>query len=67
MTDVSAIELVTMRGFTEAFWRLYQEGGRSQEDVYNILDEIYFSRFAEHRFASFDAFRKKRNRALKGK
>jgi len=67
MPKIDAIELVTMRGFTEAFWGLYGEGGRAQEDVFNILENIYFEKFGEHRFSSFDAFRKKRNRALRKK
>lgn len=67
MIDIDPIELVTMRGFTDAFWRLYREGGRRQEDVYYILDEIYFRYFSEHRFVSFDAFRKRSNRALSKK
>lgn len=67
MTQIDAIELVTFSGFTEAFWRLYREGGRCQEDVYLILDEIYFAKFGEHRFVSFDAFRVKRNRLLRKK
>ncbi|MBO4657944.1 MAG: hypothetical protein J5639_09255 [Bacteroidales bacterium] len=64
---VEATELVTMRGFTEAFWRLYSQGGQTQEDVYLTLDGIYFARFREHRFKSFDAFRKRRNRSIKKK
>lgn len=65
MTTIDPIELVTFRGFTEAFWHLYRAGGRCQEDVYLILDGIYFDRFGEHRFTSFDAYRKLRDRRLK--
>ena len=62
---IDAIELVTFSGFTEAFWRLYREGGKCQEDVFLILDNLYYERFGEHRFTSFDAYRKRRDRKLK--
>jgi len=62
-----AIELVTFRGFTEAFWRIYGEGGKCQEEVYLMLDQIYFDYFGEHRFSTFDAYRKYRDRQLKKK
>jgi len=65
MDEIKAIDLVTMRDFTRAFWRLYSEGGKAQEDVYLILDEIYYAQFGEHRFTSFDAFRKRRDRNIK--
>lgn len=64
-TNIDPVDLVTLEGFTNAFWKVYSEGGRCQEDVFWILDEIYFLRFGEHRFVSFDAFRMRRNRALR--
>jgi hypothetical protein len=67
MMQIDAIDLVTMSGFTATFWQLYREGGRSQEAVYDILDEIYYARFGEHRFVSFDAFRMRRNRETRKK
>lgn len=67
MMDIDAIDLVSTKGFTEAFWRLYGQGGRCQEDVFLELDEIYFERFGEHRYVSFDAFRKRRDRRTRKK
>ena len=62
---IDATDLVTSKGFTDAFWKMYGEGGRCQEDVFLILDDIYFQRFGEHRYVSFDAFRKRRDRLTK--
>ena len=62
---IDATDLVTSKGFTDAFWKMYGEGGRCQEDVVLILDDIYFQRFGEHRYVSFDAFRKRRDRLTK--
>lgn len=63
--EIDPTTLVTLRDFTDAFWKVYSEGGRCQEDVYLELDSIYFERFGEHRFPSFDAFRKRRDRSVK--
>lgn len=65
LDDIDPMDLVTLRDFTSSFWKVYSEGGKCQEDVYISLDEIYFERFGEHRFPSFDAFRKRRDRSIK--
>ena len=62
---MKAVDLVTFKGFLHAFWTEYRRGGRSQEDVYDYLEGIYFGEFGEHRFPSFDAFRMRRDRAYR--
>ena len=59
--------LVTESGFIEAFWERLRERRRkepsvSQEAVFEELNEEYREVFGEDRFASFDAFRKRRDR-----
>jgi hypothetical protein len=60
--------LVTDAGFIREFWRRLREMRESdpsvtQEAVFDILNEEYKSIFHEYRFKSFDAFRKRRDRA----
>ena len=60
--------LVTESGFIEAFWERLRERRRkdpsvSQEAVFEELNEEYREVFGEDRFPSFDAFRKRRDRA----
>ena len=60
--------LVTESGFISAFWDRLRERRRkdpsvSQEAVFEELNEEYREVFGEDRFKSFDAFRKRRDRA----
>ena len=60
---MDARDLVTFRSFLSRFWEEYRSGRHgSQEDTFDYLDAIYFEEFGEHRFPSFDAFRKRRDR-----
>lgn len=60
---MTGTDLVTFKSFLSHFWEEYRSGRfRSQEDVFDYLDGIYFEQFGEHRFPSFDAFRKARDR-----
>ncbi len=60
---MTGTDLVTFKSFLSHFWQEYRSGKyRSQEDVFDYLDDIYFEQFGEHRFPSFDAFRKARDR-----
>lgn len=66
MDEIQAIDLVTLRGFTQAFWKLYRTGTyHNQREVYYTLEGIFFAQFGEYRFKSFDAFRMKRDRRNK--
>ena len=63
-----AYHLVTDAGFIREFWRrLHEMRGAdpsiSQEAVFELLNEEYFAVFHEYKFSSFDAFRKRRDRA----
>ncbi len=63
-----AHRLVTDTGFIREFWRrLYEmrssDSSVSQEAVFDILNEEYHSVFHEYKYPSFDAFRKRRDRA----
>lgn len=65
---MTGTELVTFKDFLRHFWEEYRSGKfRSQEDVFDYLDGIYFEQFGEHRFPSFDAFRKARDRRYRKK
>ena len=60
--------LVTESGFISCFWDRLRERRRkdpsvSQEAVFEELNEEYREVFGEDRFSSFDAFRKRRDRA----
>lgn len=66
-TGVDATDLVTLKSFTATFWRVYGANGAGQQDIFYALDEIYYARFGEHRFPSYDAFRMARDRRTKRK
>lgn len=66
-TGVDAVELVTLKSFTKTFWRVYAANTAGQQDIFYALDEIYYDRFGEHRFPSYDAFRMARDRRTKRK
>lgn len=54
--------LVSFQGFMDEFWSVYRSGEfRSQEAVFEFLDDAYFERFGEHRFKSFSSFRYQRD------
>ena len=60
--------LVTDAGFIEEFWRRYREmsaadGSVTQQQVYESMEEEYMSVFGEYKYKSFDAFRKRRDKA----
>jgi len=66
-TDAIILKMVRKSGFVEAFWEVLSELRQfnpdiSQRTVYEQLNEMYEAEFGEPRFASFDAFRKYRDR-----
>lgn len=54
--------LVSLEGFTDAFWREYRETGGTQRAVFERLNDAYHEAFGVYRFPSFDSFRKQRDR-----
>lgn len=60
-------ELIVTKSFINAFWRELSHRRATnpkvtQEDVFYYLDGLYYAEFKVHRFASFEAFRKIRDR-----
>ena len=54
--------LISLEGFTDAFWREYRETGDTQRAVFERLNTAYHDEFGVYRFPSYDAFRKQRDR-----
>ena len=67
LSGVNGTDLVTLRSFTATFWKVYGSCSSNQQEVFYALDGLYFETFGEHRFPSFDAFRKRRERELRKK
>lgn len=65
-------QLVTDSGFIAEFWRrlaAYRQTDPriTQQAVFDELNDLYEASFGEPKFASYDAFRMRRDRASKKK
>lgn len=70
--DETVYNLITKRGFIEEFWARFRTANvsgrpRTQESIFEELNDIYEDEFGEPRFPSFDSFRKSRDRAVRRK
>jgi len=66
-TDNIILKMVRKSGFVEVFWAMLAElrdfnPNITQRMVFEQLNEMYEAEFGEPRFASYDAFRKYRDR-----
>lgn len=62
---IRAEDIATRRLFTDAFFRLLGDNpSMTQYQAFSILSELFYSRYGEYLFVSFDSFRKFKNRHI---
>lgn len=65
MLSARLLKMTTKRGFIELFWaEAAQRGKRSYEEVYEGLEREYSAAFGRRRYASYESFRKVRDRRM---
>lgn len=58
MIQINPIELITPKGFDQAFFRLCNSPEfKTQEQAYEYLEEVYITKFKMRRYASYNSFR----------
>ena len=65
--DSQVIRMFTRKGFIEVFWEELQAQRKenpkiSEKDVFDKLNEKFYSVFNEFRYSSYDSFRQRLNK-----
>jgi hypothetical protein len=66
--EVNPKNLVAVEDFDKTFYKLLSmPESRSQEFVFDLLNEKYMEHFGRYRYSSFDSYRVSRNKRLSKK